>query len=475
MRKKIWLIALLAAALLIPAGTAKASDGLLLGSPAPGSDTPVISPAPVLDKPAWYPESTVGFQFYNDADAPRVVDTADLFTDEEEAAIAQAISDQSARGNADIVIVTDDNAYGMSHSEYADDFYDYNGYGFGPDRDGILLFICMEPGNRGWWTSVTGRLDPAVSNGRVLYTESVSKLLDNRLYEYLVAGRFAEGVLDWVGNVGTWLVYGTPFVPMWYPTVEEQSSWVREKNANAPRISDSAGWFSKSEAKELEKTAAEISERYGVDVVIHTARSDCGMGTQNYAKAFYQYCGYGLYSDYTGVLLVMFGEDSYYTVYTEGDLPSVFDDYEAMERLTERSENAAYKAGSAYAGAEEYLKTLDKALKSNKVAQSTGTWIFSGILSALAGLLSGTVSRSSAAASMKTVRTAFDSNDYLVNGSFKVLHSYDKFIDVTTTRIYSPPQQKQQGGGSPGGGVSTYSGGHISSSGSSHSGSGGKF
>ena len=474
MRKKIWLIALLAAVLLIPGGKAKA-DAPLLISPAPGSDISVISPAPASDKPAWYPDSTVDFQFYNDANAPRVVDTADIFTDEEETAIAKAISEQSVRGNADIVVVTDDSAYGMSHMEYADDFYDYNGYGFGPDRDGIVLFICMEPGNRGWWTSVTGRLDPNVSNDRVLYTESVSRLLDNRLYEYLVAGRFAEGVLDWVGNVGTWLVYGTPFVPMWYPTVEEQSSWVREKNPNAPRISDSAGWFSKSEAKELEKTAAEISERYGVDVVIHTARSDCGMGTGNYAKAFYQYGGYGLYSDFSGVLLVMFDEDLYYTVYTEGDLPSVFDDYDAMDRLTERSENAAYKAGSAYAGAEEYLKTLDKALKSNKVAKGTGSWIFSGVLSALAGLLSGTVSRGSAAASMKTVRTAFDSNDYLVDGSFKVLHSYDKFVGVTTTRVYSPPQQKQQGGDAPGGGVSTFNGGHISSSGSSHSGSGGKF
>ncbi len=474
MRKKIWLIALLAAALLIPGGKAKA-DAPLLISPAPGSDISVISPAPASDKPSWYPDSTVGFQFFHDADAPRVVDTADLFTDEEEAAIAQAISEQSARGNADIVVVTDDSAYGMSHMEYADDFYDFNGYGFGPDRDGIVLFICMEPGNRGWWTSVTGRMDPNVSNDRVLYTESVSKQLDNRLYEYLVAGRFAEGVLDWVGNVGTWLVYGTPFVPMWYPTVEEQSSWVREKNPNAPRISDSAAMFSKSEAKELEKTAAEIAERYGVDVVIHTARSDCGMGTDNYAKAFYQYGGYGLFNDYSGVLLVMFDEDAYYTVYTEGDVPSVFSDYDAMDRLTERSESAAYNAGSAYAGAEEYLKTLDKALKSNKVAKSTGSWIFSGVLSAIVGLLSGTVSRSSAAASMKTVRTAFDSNDYLVDGSFKVLHSYDKFVDVTTTRVYSPPQQKQQGGGAPGGGVSTFNGGHISSSGSSHSGSGGKF
>ena len=474
MRKKLWMILLLAAALLMPAGRAKA-DAPLLGSPAPASDISLISPAPGSDKPAWYPESTVGFQFFNDADAPRVVDTADLFTDEEEAAILKAIGEQSARGNADIVVVTDDNAYGMSHQEYADDFYDYNGYGFGPGRDGIVLFICMEPGNRGWWTSVAGRLVPSTGDGPVRYTEAIANQLDDALYGYMVSGRYAEGVTDWIGNVGTWLTYGVPFAPIWYPTVEEQAGWVREKNADAPRISDTAGWFSKSEAKSLEEKAAALSERYGVDVVIHTARSDCGMGKNAYAKAFYQYGGYGLFSDYSGVLLVMLsGGTGGYALYTEGDVPSVLKDEGSVARLLEMSENDAYKADSAAAGCETYLKLLDKALKSNKVPHSTGSWIMSGVFAALAGLLSGGVSRGSAAASMKTVRTAFDSNDYLVDGSFQVVNSYDRFIDVTTTRVYSPPQQNKSSGSGSGGG-SMYSGGHVSSSGTSHAGSGRKF
>ena len=465
MRKKLWLIVLLAAVLLVPAGRAKAE--------APLTTTGLISPGPASDKPVWYPESTVGFQFYNDADAERVVDYADLFTDEEEAAIAQAIAGQSARGNADIVVVTDSSSYGMSHMEYADDFYDFNGYGFGDNRDGIVLFICMEPGNRGWWTSVTGRLDPAVSSGPVLYTEAVANQLDDALYNYMVSGRYSEGVLDWVNNVGTWLDYGIPFAPLWYPTVAEQATFVRGRNKTAARISDSAGWFSKSESKALEEKALTIAENRGVDVVIHTARSDCGMGMRNYAKAFYQYGGYGADNDWSGVLLVMFAETGNYVLYSEGDVPSVLEDEEAVGRLLEMSENDAYKGGSAAAGAESYLNLLDKALRTNKVAHSTGTWIFSGVMAALAGLLSGGVSRGSASASMKTVRTAFDSNDYLVNGSFQLTNSYDQFIDVTTARVYSPQAQKAPAPTQ--GGASTYSGGHISTSGTSHSGSGRKF
>ena len=153
MKKKVLWIALLALLTLLPFGSVKADGAPLLIAPGPAAES---------DKPFWYPQDTSNFQFFTDATAPRVADYADIFTDEEEAAILQAIGTQSARGGADIVVVTDSSSYGMSHREYADDFYDYNGYGFGKDSDGIVLFICMEAGNlvlpRRWrsgWQAVT--------------------------------------------------------------------------------------------------------------------------------------------------------------------------------------------------------------------------------------------------------------------------------------------------------------------------------
>ncbi len=443
MKKKLWIPALLALILLLPGLRAKA-DGLVI-SPGPGANT------------------------------PRVVDMADIFTDEEEYAIELAIEEQSARGNADIVVVTDVTSNGMSHMEYADDYYDYNGYGFGPDRDGILLFICMEPGNRGWWTSVTGRMDPSVGSGPALYTESVANTLDDALYDYMVAGRYGDGVKDWVGNVGTWLTYGVPFAPMWYPTIEEQATWVREHKESASRVVDSAGLFSKRDADALEDKAEALADKYGADVVIHTVKSDYGMGADNYAKAFYQYGGYGLGSDYSGVLLVMFG-NGYYDLYTEGNVPGCLEDYESATRLLELTAEDAEKNNSAAKGGETFLKLLEKAFKSNKIPHSTGTWIMSAIMAAVAGLIPGGISRGSASASMKTVRSAFDSNDYLVDGSFRIDGGQDVFVGVTTTRVYNPPAQIKTGSpGGGGGGGSVYSGGHISSSGSSHAGSGRKF
>ena len=38
--------------------------------------------------------------------------------------------------------------------EYADDFYDYNGYGMGEKHNGIIMLISME--NRDVWFGTTG-------------------------------------------------------------------------------------------------------------------------------------------------------------------------------------------------------------------------------------------------------------------------------------------------------------------------------
>lgn len=90
----------------------------------------------------------------NDADLPRVVDEADLLSDSEEKELAGKIEDLTDKYNFDIVIVTADTINGETPMAYADDYYDYNGYGAGADNDGILLLLSME--DRDWWISTTG-------------------------------------------------------------------------------------------------------------------------------------------------------------------------------------------------------------------------------------------------------------------------------------------------------------------------------
>ena len=48
----------------------------------------------------------------------------------------------------EIAVVTVSDLEGKTVEEYGDDFYDYNGYGYGEDDDGLLLLI-YEPGDGG--------------------------------------------------------------------------------------------------------------------------------------------------------------------------------------------------------------------------------------------------------------------------------------------------------------------------------------
>lgn len=85
---------------------------------------------------------------------PRLVDNADLLDEEEETLLLGKLDEVSLRQQFDVVVVTASTIDGKSPMAYADDFFDYNGYGLGVDRDGALLLLSME--DRDWWISTRG-------------------------------------------------------------------------------------------------------------------------------------------------------------------------------------------------------------------------------------------------------------------------------------------------------------------------------
>lgn len=84
----------------------------------------------------------------------RVNDGGDLLSASEEEKLEAALDEISNRQQFDVVVVTTDSTGGKTPMEYADDFYDYNGYGYGEERDGALLLISME--ERDWYISTCG-------------------------------------------------------------------------------------------------------------------------------------------------------------------------------------------------------------------------------------------------------------------------------------------------------------------------------
>ena len=133
----------------------------------------------------------------------RVVDRADIFSDAQEDRMRRDIAAIGAETGKDIVILTDVSSYGMEQRVFAADFYDYNDYGYGGKADGIILFICMDPTERGWQAVTTGD----VQN---IYTPSNASELDELIYGYLASARYGEGVIDWIAHVGEMYRTGHP-------------------------------------------------------------------------------------------------------------------------------------------------------------------------------------------------------------------------------------------------------------------------
>ena len=72
-------------------------------------------------------------------------DEADLLSASEEAALIRQLMDVSHTYNAQIIVATVDSMNGYDIDTYVDYVYDAMDFGYGKNRDGVLLFVCMNP------------------------------------------------------------------------------------------------------------------------------------------------------------------------------------------------------------------------------------------------------------------------------------------------------------------------------------------
>lgn len=98
---------------------------------------------------------------------PRLVDEADLLFDWQEEELLAKLNEISERQQLDVAIVTVSTIMGKNPQDYADDYYDYNGFGFGENRDGVLLLVNM--GERDWHMTTTGYGIHAITDAGVEY------------------------------------------------------------------------------------------------------------------------------------------------------------------------------------------------------------------------------------------------------------------------------------------------------------------
>ena len=122
----------------------------------------------------------------------RIVDNAGLLSAKEKEELQKMTDFIASSYNFDLVIVTEKNIGSARPMDYADDFFDYNGYGKGEDRDGCLFLHVTE--SRDYWFSTSGKgigiLNPSAFNK--LEAGTVAHLRNND-----PAAAYRAFILDW--------------------------------------------------------------------------------------------------------------------------------------------------------------------------------------------------------------------------------------------------------------------------------------
>lgn len=90
----------------------------------------------------------------------------------------------------EVVVAALETTGGYSVMEYADDFYDSNGYGYGENHDGLILIVVMD--TRDWWISTCGE---AIR----VFTDAGIDYIGDRIVPYMADGDFYGAFSEFAG------------------------------------------------------------------------------------------------------------------------------------------------------------------------------------------------------------------------------------------------------------------------------------
>lgn len=135
------------------------------------------------------------------SESNHVKDYLNYLTDHEINQLEQTIDTIRDEYSLDVVIVIVDDTEGKSSMDFADDYYDYNGYGIGEDYSGLLMLINMD--QREVWISTTGR---AID----IFTDSRISNMVNNIVGPLSEGRYYEASYSFLSDTKSYAKQGVP-------------------------------------------------------------------------------------------------------------------------------------------------------------------------------------------------------------------------------------------------------------------------
>ena len=392
------------------------------------------------------------FKPYNNPNIARVLDYANIISDSGEAKMTEKIEEIRKAYGIDVVVLTAPDADGKDSESFNDDFYDYVGFGVGPDRDGIILFVNMDPNVRYYTISTCGL-------GQDYFNDAVEDIYDKML------GSFKEKDYE----AGIWVYVDEVVRNINHSRTIDEFNGIRyedikEADEDEPRVIDPGEVLSESKRKSLEKQIAEISKKYHMDVLVMIQNEPEEYFAEDYLGLYYKYMGYGAGRKNSGIAVFIDPDDTNnLKIRAFGESEKLFDG-SARNRLFSMVKSSLGSKGNVSRAADTFVKKVRFRARWKHYPMTTGMTIFMIVVIYIVVSIIASAKK----AKNNTVATAVSASEYLAPGSSKVFNVRERFLNskVTKTRKPEPSSSSRSGGG--GGGS------HYSSSGTSHGGGGGR-
>lgn len=380
---------------------------------------------------------------------PLLVDEGDLLTDAEEAELLSLLERVSTEQKCDVAVVIPRSLGSKSATDYADDYYDFGGYGQSDTKDGILFLVCLE--ERDWATSTAGAAQD-------WFDDSELYRIEDEVIPYLSSGDYFDAFRLFAERCEQ-VLQGVDRRPVLY-------------------LADNGGFFSDETAYKVAlRTLESHSHVAGMDIVFLTENSLNGQAPEDYVRAVYEAGEYRGSPVESKVVLVVDRAASRCYGVTAGLGNLIFGD----DALSELEQAVAAELGAdrplraVETFAERAFTRIDAYNREHGTPPApprTVRW-FSGMrafISSIAGLVIGLITASSLKGQLKSVRNQAGATSYMRRDSLKMTDSQDIFLYANVSKVL---RSSDSGGSGRSGGSS--GGSHFSSSGVSHGGHSGKF
>ena len=141
----------------------------------------------------------IGLSSYAEIEKKLLIDEAGVLQPEVFAKIEKHLKTVSQKSGSDAVVVIVSDAGEKSPQDYADDYFDYNDYGQGSEKEGSLLLIITgdgTPGSR--YAHISTHGDKTI---KTITDSVIEKLLDSLIDGGLKANNYSKGIESYLNTL----------------------------------------------------------------------------------------------------------------------------------------------------------------------------------------------------------------------------------------------------------------------------------